>query len=650
MSALIRWFLHNAVAGNLLMAALVAAGVAAAFNLTVRTFPEIATGAVSVTVAYPGASPTEVADAILTPIEEQLQGLEGVRELQSTARRGVGVVTAELTSGADTGAVKDDIETNVARITTFPDAALQPRIAEVEPTELAIELVLYGDSIRATLKALAQQVRRDLTDRQGISQVEISGVPTDQIDITVPRHSLTDYRIGLTDLADRIRGGNLDLTAGRLDTGQSDFQLRVLGEAQTADAFRDKLLFAGDTGAQVRLGDIAQVTDGFAESNVTASVSGQPAVFVAVNRVGTEQVLDIVDQVQSYLDTELAHSLPPGVTAVVWENSGEQLQGRIDLLVKNGAIGAALIFTVLLLFLDLRIAAWVAAGVVVTFAGVFAPMQLFGTTINQLSLFGFILALGIVVDDAIVVGENVYSELEKDSARADQAAERGILRVWRPILFSVMTTILAFVPLLFLPSSSGSFIGPVAAVVIYVLALSLVESFLILPKHLSHIRLGDPRRYSPRRATEALRRRVDAGFRHFTDGPLRRVVRGAIRHPVFVVVVCVSAAVMSAALVAGGVTRFVFFPSIEGNLVTAELRMPEGTSEAETLARAHPVAGGTRGGRRDRRGGRAARHRDRHRFRRRRRRPGRGRSHRRGHRHRDRATGRRKHARAPGPG
>jgi multidrug efflux pump subunit AcrB len=316
---------------------------------------------------------------------------------------------------------------------------------------------------------------------------------------------------------------------------------------------------------------------------VAATVSGDPAVFVSVNRAGSEQVLAVADTTLDFLES-FRKTLPPGVEATVWRDEAATLRGRIDLLAKNAAIGTALILLVLTLFLDLRVAAWVAAGVVVAFIGAFGPMLAFGTTINQLSLFGFILALGIVVDDAIVVGENTFVELE--TGDPEGAAERAVLRVWRPVLFAVATTICAFVPLLFLPGSSGSFIAPIAAVVIYVLLASLIESYFILPRHLSHIRPRAPRRWSPRRATDWARGHVDAGFARFREGPVRRLVEGSVRHPVFALACCVALALASFGTLASGVVRFVFFPAIEGNFVTAELNLPEGTSDSETLARA----------------------------------------------------------------
>ncbi|MEL7279210.1 MAG: efflux RND transporter permease subunit [Pseudomonadota bacterium] len=592
MTALIRWFLQNPVAANLAMVALVFAGITAALSLTVRTFPEISTGVVSISVDYPGATPSEIAGSVLVPIEEQIAGLAGIRTTDAVAYRGVGQVTVQVTRAADVSTVKDDIETAVDRITTFPEAAERPRVTEVEPTEVAVELALFGATDREALKALAETVRSDLTDMSVISQVTVKGVPDDQIEIAVPRHVLEAYGIGLTELGNRISASSIDLSGGEIDTGTSAIQLRVNAEADTAEALRDIVVFTGENGAQVRLGQIALIRDTLTEDARQASIDGQPAIFLSVERTGTEQVLAITEAVTDYQDTTLANRLPPGIESAIWRNDGAQLQGRIDLLAKNGAIGIALILLVLALFLDLRVAAWVAAGVAISFVGAFLLMQVFGVAISQLSLFGFILALGIVVDDAIVVGENTYSELE--AGDPENASERGILRVWRPILFSVATTILAFMPLLVVPGASGSFIGPVAAVVIFVLLVSLFESFFILPHHLRHIRLTEPRRWSPRRVTDYLRLRVDRGFRRFSDGPLCRAVRFSIAHPVVVIAGCLASLVLSLGLIQGGKVQFEFFPKIEGNFVTVELRMPDGTSENATFQRAQFIADAAR--------------------------------------------------------
>jgi multidrug efflux pump subunit AcrB len=578
MATLIRWFIGNRVAANLLMISILVAGIAAAMTLTVRNFPEIATGTVTVTVVFPGATPAEVEEGIIIPIEDRLEGLEGIRKITSTASTGVGTVSLSLMRGAQMREVLSDVEDEVDQITVLPQAAERPRITQVDPDELAVQFAIYGDTSIQDLKRLAERVRDDLLALEGISQVEILGAPADRIDIEVRRETLQAYGLGLDDLARTISAQSLDLSGGTIDTGVARIQVRTLGEREDALSFRDLILFDGANGARVTLGNIAQVSETLEEDAIVSQIGNDQAVFVSVYRAGSEQVLSVAEIAETYLETELKPSLPSQITAELWRDEAAQLSGRIDLLAKNGIIGVALILGILMLFLDLRVAAWVAAGVVVAFVGAFIPMLLFGVTINQLSLFGFILALGIVVDDAIVVGENIYSR-QQETGDAVEGAKRGVLDVYRPIIFSSITTIFAFVPLLFLPGSSGSFIAPVAAVVIFVLCLSLVESLLILPRHLSHLGQSEPRKYSPRRLTEPLRKRVDGWFQGATKGPLASGVRFAVLHPIFVVAVTLGVFVASLGLLAGGVVKFVFFPSIEGNFVSAQVELPESASE-----------------------------------------------------------------------
>lgn len=311
MQGIIAWFIRNSVAANLLMIVMIVAGIAAALSTTIRTFPEIATNAVTVEVAYPGATPTEVSDAILIPIEGRLQGLEGVRKLTGTASPSLGTVTAELTSGASVQTVKDDIETEVSRITTFPSQAETPRVSERDTPETAVQFVLYGDVSRTALKSLAEVARDDLTRLPEISQVEISGIPTDLIEVTVDRATLRSYGLGLTELGQIIASESVSLSGGSIDTGTADIQVRTIGEAETADALRSKVLFSSPSGGRVTLEDIAAITDTLAEDNISATVAGQPGVFITVRRSGAEQVLTVADAAKSYVDNQLRPTLPP---------------------------------------------------------------------------------------------------------------------------------------------------------------------------------------------------------------------------------------------------------------------------------------------------------------------------------------------------
>ena len=588
MTRLIEAVLRNRVLPNLLMVALLLSGGFAMSNLTVRNFPEIATGAVSISVAYPGATPQEVSDGVVEPIENAIRAIEGIRRIDARAMQNSGVVTVSALRSADVRVLQNDIETEVQGITIFPEAAETPIITEVEPQELAIQYVLSGDMDRAMLKDLAQSARQDLLARDGISSVTVSGVPVDQIGVEVDQATLRAYGLDLGGVAERIRAENLDLSGGTLQSPGARIQVRTLGENEVGARLSDLPVIRAESDT-VALGRVASIEDGLSEAPVLALLDGKPAVFLSVFRSGEEQVLQLVDTTQTYIEERLRPRLPAAITVTEWTNEAENLRGRIGLLAKNAVIGTGLILLLLTLALDLRIAAWVSAGIVVAFVGAFTLMSIFGITINQLSLFGFILALGVVVDDAIVVGEQVYSERQdNDDGRA--AAILGAKRMVRPVFFAVATTIAAFVPLLFLPGTSGSFIFPVAAVVIMVLVMSLLESFFILPQHLSHIGTGPPRRFSPRRLTDSLRKRVGAGIERFADGPMQRIARFSVAQPVFTICLCFALLAGSVSALTSGTVRFVFFPEIEGNTVSARLVLPAGTAAPRTQAEAERIA------------------------------------------------------------
>ena len=589
MSGVIRWFMANRVAPNLLMVALLLAGTLAMFTITVKQFPEIATDTVQVTIVLPGATPQEVLTSVVEPVENGVEGLEGVRRVRATASLGVGVVTIDTVRGADVREVLDDVETEIERITVFPERAERPRVVELEPDELAAQVAISGDAGRDALKTVAELARTEMLDLPGVSQVRISGIAADRIDIELSRDALEAYGLSLSEVATLVGDESLDLSGGRIETDDERILLRAVGEEDRAGGYRDKPLLVGEDGQTVRLGDVATVREVREDDARVARYGDAPAVLVSVYRVGDEQVLNLVDAVAAYVDDALAPSLPDGIDAVLWRDEAESLRGRIRLLAENAALGVALIVAILLLFLDLRVAAWVAFGVVVAFVGTFAAMRPLGVTINQLSLFGFILALGMIVDDAIVVGEASYVA-QRNERDPEKATRQAVLRVWKPTVFSSLTTIAAFLPLIFLPGSSGAFIADIAIVVILVLLVSLVESLLILPHHLSRIVPREPRKWSPRRLTDPLREKVGGAFERFSDDELRRAVEFAVRRPGLVVSVALAVSIASFGLLSAGVVRFVFFPEIEGNYAIAELELPDGATAEATGRRARAIA------------------------------------------------------------
>lgn len=592
MSALIRLMGRSRVAANLLLIGVLAAGASSLYTTTVRLFPEMSLNQIVVTVPFPGATPEEVEQSIIKPIEESIDGLGDVRQISSSASANVGQVVISLYRGADNTEVLDEVKSEIDRIQVFPEDAEEPRVVRAEQREQILNVALAADlpateTTLKTLKEIATQARDELVRRPGLSQVELSGVADYQISIDVPRERLQAHGVSLTELARIIGEQSLDLSAGDIETERDRLLVRTLGENVRGEQFGDIVLFTGESGAAVRVRDLAEVRDGLADSAVMTRFDGQPAVVLRVFRSGDEEALGVAAEVRDYLNGTLKPRLPEHVSVDVWRNDADPLRNRIQLLVKNGLLGFCLVILILSLFLDLRVAAWIAVGVFASFIGAFGLMPFFGITINALSLFGFILAIGIVVDDAIVVGENVYRHHQRrpEQSRASglEVALEATQRVARPVFFAVTTTIIAFVPLLFLPGTAGQFVDQIAAVVIFTLVLSLVEVFFILPHHLSGVRPVPAARWSPRRLAEPLRRRVDGALQRFTEGPLRRVLLGSVRHPVFALACGVAILVTAMGLVRGGYIKFVFFPQVEGNYVTATLEIPQNSPNTLTL-------------------------------------------------------------------
>lgn len=571
---------------------IIIAGLLSLQSLNMRMFPQITLNAISVTVPYPGATPTEVEISIVKPIEERLEGMEGVAKITALAASGVASIIVDLEEGESIPEMLDDIQTEIDRITVFPLRSERPQVTHVETDELAARIIIYGNKNPAALKKVAERIRSDLADMDEISRVTVAGVPEYLIDIAVSEATQQSLGLSLVDISNRVSEQSLDLSGGQIENERQKLLVRSTGERRTGAEFDTVVLGAGSTGTPIYLGDVAAVTDGLAETPVRAAYKGKPAVFISVSRTGDEQLLDLATAVRGYMKNEIANVLPEGVQAEFWRDESVLLEERIDLLSENAFLGLALVAGLLMAFLDIRIAGWVAFGVSVAFIGAFTLMSVFGITINQLTLFGFILAIGIVVDDAIVVGENIHGTWRNQKVTAKEAARIGVLRVSTPVLFSVTTTIVAFVPLLFLPGTFGQFLGPIASVVIFVLILSLFDSFFILPRHLAHLSDGKPRRYSPRRIADPFRNWFASRLRRFTEGPMRKAITFTANNPLASVLVAFGIFMGSLALITSGTVKFVFFPAVEGDYVTAELELSESASKEQTARFAEIIADG----------------------------------------------------------
>ena len=581
MSGAIRWMIRNGVTANLLMLFILVAGAFGAITLRKQVFPEFAPDLVNISVAYPGASPVEVEDAVVIPIEARLEAIDEIEEVNATASQNLAVVTAELRSGVDKQQVLDEVKSAVDRIRTFPVQIERPVVNLASPRSQVIQLVLAGDVGESVLKRLANEARDDLLALSVISDVQISGVRDYEMSIEVSSDILDAYGLSLRDLASIVRRESLELSGGEIETRDGRVLLRTQGRNETADEFREIVVVGQADGTEVRLGDIALVEDGFADSDLAAKFNSEPAVVITAYRVGSESVLEVAEAVKQYA-AELSGSLPRGVSASIWQDQSLVLDGRLRLLIKNGLLGLTLVLVALTLFLDLKLAAWTAVGIGIAFVGAFALLAPLGVTMNTISLFGFILALGIVVDDAIVVGENIFAERERGLSPRE-AAEVGALRIARPVVFAVLTTIVAFAPLLFIEGTLGRLLIDLPIVVIVVLILSLVEALFILPMHLGEVSTSGPRTNVGIRALGRVRTRVDRGLQRFVNGPLTRTVRYSVQNPGVILAGAVASIVLCFGLIGGGRLPFSFLPSIQGETVTASLQMPPGTPVERTL-------------------------------------------------------------------
>ena len=578
----VAYMAKHKVAANLLMIFVIMAGFVSVGALVQEVFPEFSLDIILVSVPYPGATPDEIEESILLKIEEQVQSVDGIDEITSTAAEGLGTVALQLKLGADASAVLDDVKAEVDRITTFPVDAERPEIRELTNRQSVIKLAIFGDVAERTLKEIAYRIEDALSELDEVSYVETTGIRQYEISIEVGQNTLRALGLTLGDISRVVREGSLDLSAGSIETRDEQVRIRTLGQNYNQQDFESIVVISRPNGTVVRLGDIATVIDGFEDTDLITRYNGRPAALVEVYRTSDERVLEIVDAIDVALAEDIIPGLPEGVFLEVWNNDADILADRLQLMLKNAALGLLLVLVALTLFLELGLALWVAAGIAMSFIGTLAVMLVLGVSINVMSLFGFILAVGIVVDDAIVVGENVYSERER-GVPGLLAAVRGAKRITGPVIFAVLTTITAFSPLLFAPGAIGKILGAIPVIVISVLTLSLIESLLILPHHLSHLPEPHARgKTGITRRVARIQKSVDARLQAFIQGPLDRGLRFATREPGIIIAGAVALIILSVALIPAGLIRVQFFPGVEGDNVIADLEMPEGTSVERT--------------------------------------------------------------------
>ncbi|MCG8606714.1 efflux RND transporter permease subunit [bacterium] len=588
MNRAITWFVENRVVANLLMVVIIAAGLISLSQITIEVFPEFDSDNVSVTVSYLGAAPEEVEEGVCIRIEEAIQDLEGIKKIRSTASEGAGRVLVEVKAGYDTRKLLDDIKARIDGINTFPEETEKPVIQEILLRFQVINVAISGNADERSLKLLGERVREDLLAIPEISQVDLSATRPYEISIEVAEEALRRYGLTFDEVAQAVRRTSLDLPGGSIRTSGGQISLRTKGQAYRGEEFDKLILRSFADGTRLRLGNVASIRDGFAETDQSARFDGEPCVLVQVFRVGDESALEVAAAVKKYV-SEMQASMPEGIQLTTWQDDTLILRDRLNLLLRNGRAGFFLVFLCLALFLRLRLSWWVVVGMVISFFGAFWVMPGFDVSINLLSLFAFILVLGIVVDDAIVVGENIYKHLENGKSSL-RAAIEGTKEVAMPVAFAVMTTVAAFSPLLNVPGRMGKFMKVIPIIVIATLVFSLIESLFILPAHLSHV--GLPSARASNRGLRNRWRRFQEAFasslRDFAQNHYRRFLDLALTWRYTSVAVGVGTLLLTLGMVGGGWVKFNFFPDVEADNTVALLTMPAGTSvevTSETVER-----------------------------------------------------------------
>ena len=572
---MIKWFTENGVAANLLAGIIIVTGLFVASTIKLELFPELDLGIVSVAVPYPGAAPEEVESGIVELIEDRIQDIDGIKRITSTAGEGYGSLIIEVERGYDATEVRDKVKVRIDAITNFPEEAEEPNVEELLIRNEVISLAIFGDTDVRILKDVAEYVRDELNTRESISQVFIKGIADYEISINVSEQSLRRYGLTFTDIVQAVRRASVDIPGGTIKSRGGEILLRTTGKAYTGSEFAAMPVRTLPDGGVLTIADVAQVNDGFVDDKLETEFNGERAVLLNIYAVGDESALDVSERVQAFAK-EIRTQLPAGIEVEPFRDFTYYLKGRLQMLIENGIYGLLLVFLILALFLRPSLAFFVMLGIPISFLGAMLFLPGLGISINLASLFGFILVLGIVVDDAIIVGESIFTQFQKHGGPGVAASVEGAHRVAIPVTFAVLTTIVAFIPVLTIPGFLGKFFYPIPVVVIATLIWSLIESKLILPYHLTlcNVGAGDRDKIGWLRRQQ---RKIADGLERFIELRYRPVLNFAMAHRYSTVAVFIGLLMVTMAAIGGKHIGFVFFPKVPSDYIVARLAMPEGT-------------------------------------------------------------------------
>ncbi|GAA6204347.1 efflux RND transporter permease subunit [Thalassotalea sp. SU-HH00458] len=572
---MIAWFARNHVAANLLMITILLMGLfSLKGNIPLEVFPSFESDIVSVQVSLRGATPEDTEQGVAIRIEEAVQDLEGIEKISSTSVEGSASVSIEADSGYDVRELLSDVKSRVDAINTFPADAEKPIIAirqRIRDVMAVTVSSIYGEK---EIREFAEQVRDDLLSLPQVTQVSLDAVRNYEINIEVSQEKLQQYQLTLSDISDAVQASSIDMSAGNVRTEGGDILVRSKGQAYRRDEFEKIVIKTHVDGTFLHLSDVAIVNDGFEEEPLRARFNGEQGALIEVFRIGNQSAIEVTDAVKQYIN-DRQDTLPKGFKLGYWDDDSEIVKSRLNTLITNALQGGFLVLLLLTLFLRPSIAFWVFIGIPISFMGAFVMMPVFDISINIMSLFGFILVLGIVVDDAIVTGENIYRHTQTAKTSL-QAAIEGTKEVAAPVTFGILTTVAAFLPLAFIEGRRGAMFAQIPVIVIPVLLFSLIESKFVLPSHLKHLKLrSDKTKVSK---FSAWQQRFADGFENAILKYYQPILALATKNRLTTVSLFAGIFILIFAFISSGWTKFVFFPRIASETARANLTMPVGTS------------------------------------------------------------------------
>lgn len=574
----VSWMAIHPVAANLVMAAFILGGLLFLNTMKQEVFPDFVTDTISISTTYTGASPEEIERGIVLAIEDAISGLEGIDEISSSAQEGYATVLVDVMTDADINLLAQGIQREIDRITTFPEDAEDPKVNIVASKRKTVSLVLYGSTEEAVLHKLAENFREQLLQADNITQIDLTGVRPLEISIEISQANLQRYHISIADITQRIRNASLELPGGSIKSTAGEILIRMQERKDTGQQFAQLPIITTPSGGIVLLGDIATIHDGYEETDYSANYNGVPAIMLQVYRVGQQTPIGISDTVKEQIKLS---NLPEGIQVEIRYDASVSYAQRIDLLLRNSAMGLTLVFITLALFLELRLAFWVMTGIPIAFLGSFLILPALGVSLNMISLFAFIIALGIVVDDAIIIGENVY-HYRQEGYPALTAAIKGAQEMAVPVTFSILTNIATFMPLFFMPGQMGKIFFMIPTVVIIVFLLSLAESLFVLPQHLAHI--SDQPKSGVFLWLHRQQQKFSHAFRHWVVHRYGSFLELTLNHRYLTVIIAFSILITTLSFALSGRMGMSMFPKTESDFAQATLSLPYGTPVEKTQA------------------------------------------------------------------